>query len=523
MARFIVKPTDDGFGVYAGDAAPADQPRFTSPLETSADAVCAFMNEGPVQEYGNSLDDFTTRVRRAFERLYKSPDSYEMSIWVTDVFTDHVVAREKDRYFSIPFTQEGETITFAPRDQWQQVMLDYVPVTETLQPDSVPCHIAFVSEFTGTPPDVPLAAGVDRELLERLPNGDPDPNPMYLTLEIARTGAVSGNKFRHTPGLVTSVVEQINQNKPTGIMGHIKPQDRATSFPVADIHWVGAIELNGSAYGKGYLPAGRADVREYYRAEKAKGGKAATSMYGGGPKQTYENGEWSVSPFRMESLDLAPWTRAAWPGPGQFQLTSEMVHDDPPPTQPDESIVEETTMDWSTITYDDLPETVIEMVRQHTPPPAPPATPEPALVAEMDALRNTNTTLNTRVQELENRLAEQAQREFNLLVDALVSEFTDWDTRGMEAAETAVSQLRANFRTVLVAEYQHTRDDDDAPDLKAVAETVWNTSFTGLAGAIRDMLSGGPARIGGRMNNQRRNVEEPTPDQYKAARAKAGF
>jgi hypothetical protein len=477
-----------------------------------------------ISEYGDSLDDFTSNVRRAFDRQFASPTG-DMDTWPVDVFPDHVIVRSGDHYYRVPFTQgDNNTFTFSPQAEWTQVMLDYVPVFESLAADSVPLRVVFVSEFQSSPPDIPLAPGVDRELLERTPNGERDPNPMYLTLEVARVGAVSGNKFKHTPELVDSVVEQINTDRPGGIMGHIKPQDRGVSFPIADIHWIGATRVGESAWAKGYIPSGRQDVREYYRAEKAKGGKAATSLYGGGRKQTYNNGEWSVQKFKLESLDLAPWTRAAWPGTGQFTLTAEIQANDSPQT---EKIPVEEQMDinWDEITYEDLPASVVEMVMARNPvpdpEPAPPVEPDQTLVTELTQVRETNDALTTRVQELENELADNRAKAFDLMVDQIVAEFTDWDVQGNEKAASAVTDLRSNFRTVLVAEFAATRAQDEAPELQAVAETVWNATFTNMAAAIRDLVSGGPARIA--RSHSFRDVELPSADAVKRARAKMGI
>lgn len=476
-----------------------------------------------VSEYGNSLDDFTSKVRRAFNTTFESPLTGEMNIWVVDVFPEHVVAREGNTYHKIAMPQTDPTVTFAPRDQWEVVQLDYVPVAETLDTESF--QITFVSEFSATAPDVPLAPGVDKALLEQTVDGQPDLSPMYLTLKVAEAGAVSGNKFRHTPELVSAVVEQINTVKPSGIMGHIRPEERSTAFPVADIHWVGAIEVDGAAYAKGYIPAGRAEVREQYRAEKAKGGKAATSLFGGGPKKTLNNGEWTATPFRLDSLDLAPWSRAAWPSTGEFALTAETLD----PTLQSEAVEQENTMPdeikWDEIKYADLPAEVVEMVlaenKPDDPPPAPPAEPDQALVTELQGVKDANTTLTTQVKEMSDELAARRQREFEQTIDAIVAEFTKWDTAGHEAAETAVENLRTSFRAAVVAEFTNTRGQDTPPELSTVAETVWESSFTGLASMVRDLVAGGSARVG--RSRRQTDVETPNADETQKAMAAFGI
>ncbi len=84
---------------------------------------------GWVQEAGGSLDDFINRVRDAFYKQHQGDLGY--SVWVVDVFPDHVVVRTNDHYYRVELAVTDEAVTFGDRAAWQEVKLDYVPVVST--------------------------------------------------------------------------------------------------------------------------------------------------------------------------------------------------------------------------------------------------------------------------------------------------------------------------------------------------------------------------------------------------------
>lgn len=96
----------------------------------------------PIREAGGSLDDFISRVRDAFFTTFRRPES-DYYPWVVDVFEDHVITSEQDqgqrRYYTVAMTVTDEAVTFAAREDWQEVKLDYVPagaaVSEALRLD----------------------------------------------------------------------------------------------------------------------------------------------------------------------------------------------------------------------------------------------------------------------------------------------------------------------------------------------------------------------------------------------------
>ncbi len=84
---------------------------------------------GWVQEAGGSLDDFINRVRDAFYKQHQGDLGY--SVWVVDVFDDHVIVRMEDHYYRVELAVTDEAVTFGDRVGWQEVKLDYVPVVST--------------------------------------------------------------------------------------------------------------------------------------------------------------------------------------------------------------------------------------------------------------------------------------------------------------------------------------------------------------------------------------------------------
>jgi hypothetical protein len=451
--------------------------------------------ESRIAEIGNSIDDFTSKIRDAFAKKFSND---VVDWWVPDVFDTYVVAKNFDEgHWKVPFTlDENGNPDFAPRSEWQRVIVDYRVVSEThpLAHDE-DVQFTFVSEFRGSYPDVPFAEGVDRATLEA---GDDD--PMYLTLPVAKVGAVSRSKLRHTPEFVSSVVSQINDYRPGGIMGHIKLQDRSTLFPVSDIHWVGAtLAEDGTAWAKGYIPNSKKEVRKHYQLEKAKGGKAAISLYGIGPRHAHQNGDWTPKPFTLEAVDLAPWQRAALPLTGDFELTSEMVGDStPPPTEPEESNMPQ-DIKWDDIKLEDIPQTVVEMVMAANPPapPAEPVTP-PEVVSQITGLTSQVETMQTIISELQATNEALRKSQFEASVDQLVAEYTDWNTAGVEAAEKALETLRKGFKTALVAEFNARMSlvseqtaPDDLPDLTTIAAELWAADHEPMAEAVKLMIAGG--------------------------------
>jgi hypothetical protein len=179
-----------------------------------------------------------------------------------------------------------------------------------------------VRELRGDYPDVPFAAGVDREALTA---GDDD--PMFLTLPIGQAGATSGNGRHYDEEWIRELERQTVEGRPVGTMGHIAPGDRATAFPPEAIHWVGAARQGELLWGKGYVPPGPA--RERIRRYKATGAKIATSIDAfaeGVYDAALKAYRMAAKSLRLNQIDIAPADRAGIPALATVPvITTEMA------------------------------------------------------------------------------------------------------------------------------------------------------------------------------------------------------
>lgn len=446
-----------------------------------------------VKEFGGSMDDFINRVRTSFERTFNlDAGPGNDPIWVTDVFPTHTVVRRGERYFKVPFTASDDEIAFAPRDKWQVVDLAYVPVGETVADETVREMVqdTLVSEFGGQVPSVPFAPGVDvKALLE----GDPD--PMFLVLPISEEGRVSRNGLIHDAELAESLVQQIAEEKPGGIMGHIAEAERNTAYPVSQVHWVGAMRVGGKVWAKGYIPKTQVTVREEFRLLKAKGGRAATSIYGRAVREL-EHGDarkWRARKFLLEQIDLAPYARASLQGSGEFALMAEMEGE---PNMAPQEAQETNKMDRKTVLAE-LTADEIKALPQF-------AAVRAALLQEFEAEHETTDRIaeleeqvsakTKRVAELEAEtaahvatIAEYQAKQFAQDLDAKIAELTDWQVNTDEG-RTKLASLRAIIKTLAQAKLGEVRE-------MAKAETTLTELMEGdlvkpLAEMTRDALAG---------------------------------
>jgi hypothetical protein len=193
---------------------------------------------------------------------------------------------------------EGQ-ISFVPTTAWVAVQLTYTAEIHAIRGNTI-------GEFRGSPPDVPVFADVN---MQELTNGDEDPT--YLILPIGKAGAVSANRRLYDDAFVTELERQVTAKRPTGIMGHIKAEDRPTEFPAPDVYWIGVKRIGELLWGKAYVPPGAA--KNMVRRLKATGSRIATSIYGTG-RETWDPDKkaYAVASdgFDLEQIDLAPPERA---------------------------------------------------------------------------------------------------------------------------------------------------------------------------------------------------------------------
>lgn len=463
------------------------------------------MGKQPVLEIEGSIDEFMQAVRAAFRQQFETDNTGYL--WVRDIFEEEIIAEEESddgvQLWRVPMTVDGEEISFEAREAWEKVKLTYTAEMISAQ---------VVTEFKSGYPEVPARPGVD---LEALTAGDESPH--FLTLEVSHVGRVSRNGLLHTQDLADTIVNQINSQAAEGIMGHIKPEERSTAFPVSDIHWVGAIRSGDQAWAKGYIPKTAENVREHFRILAATGGKAATSITGPAVREFVDktNGVWQAKGFELEQLDLAPFSRAALPPESGFVLTREMqanyqvdsTEDDAMKTR--EDIIRE-------LKVADLPASLVEaVVADHQ-----------AKNQEGDRIQELEQAVqdkDTIISELRGQVQTYQKRDFEDEVDAVIAELVKLDAgdgKDKEDRQKKIDAFTRNFRRTLLAEI-----GDEKPEREQLQETakgLWEDEFQWLAETLRDALMGPGATVSERVRKTRHEIED-TPEAREAASQKTGI
>lgn len=186
---------------------------------------------------------------------------------------------------------------------------------EVRMPESFELLGTYVSEFGGRFPDVPAAPGVDLPGIK-----EDDPDPMFVTLPLLRIGGRSEHGFQWSKPDVERVVAQINEKKVEGILGHPKPEERASRYPLPKLRWIGAMidASTGVAWGKAYIPTYAKDVREHFRLAKRTGARVGTSVYG-------LRGDKGLSDMTLEEIDVGHPDRLGFPEAAAIpRITSEL-------------------------------------------------------------------------------------------------------------------------------------------------------------------------------------------------------
>ena len=355
-----------------------------------------------------------------------------------------------------------------------------------------------VGEFRGDFPTIPVDPCIDQDALVK---GDDD--PFFVTLPIARIGETSANGLVYDEELVGAIEAQIVGRG--GTMGHLKPSERDTAFPVEDVDWVGVQREGDTTWAKGYIPPGEA--REFVRRLMARRGRLATSIYGPfDQREPLQDGKWRAKGFRLEQLDLAPADRAALKLGGQFQVTAQME------TEPEiEEEINMATKDEliAELTAGDIPQTVREQI-----------------VREWQAQNDTQAQLNEltgerdnaqkQATELQTQLDQYLVREFDAKLDARIVELIDWQVTG-EDAQGKLDALKHQLKARILAEMG---TDRKVERLAEISESVWG-ELKPLAEMVRDALAGPRAVVSGKIRDSRKI--EDTPETRRKARATLGI
>lgn len=342
-----------------------------------------------------------------------------------------------------------------------------------------------VSEFRGSFPDVPIAAGVDMDALRAH-----DTDPVFLTLPIIpQIGATSRNGLLYDETLAASIVAQINEKRPDGIWGHLREDERSTAFPEPAATWIGAVKVDNAVWAKALISG---PAKERIRRLKATGGQIATSIYGKGDYEPVSAGVRRLKNFDLESLDFAPPARAALRNGVQPIVTAETEQ---------ETVEVDKTQIIAELTVNEIPSHLRTQIVETA-----------SVVAE---LRQAVSDRDVLVSELQTTVAEYRRREFGTAVKAKVAALTNWPV----TEATAVAKLEAFRRTLesrIVTELA-----GDASKLETVAETVW-ADLQPLAETVRDALAGPAAIVTSKVSSKRPTLED-TPEARAKARAEFAF
>lgn len=354
-----------------------------------------------------------------------------------------------------------------------------------------------VSTLRGKVEDVPIADGVDMEEIRRS-----DPDAMFVTLPIAEIGAISNNGLLYDEALVNSLEEQINTKRPGGIFGHLKEEERSTSFPLPAGLWVGAKLFGETLWAKSYIPPGA--VRNHMGNLKKVGGEIATSIYGKGKYERVKDGVRRLDNFRLESLDFAPPERAALGLGAVPHLTSEMETEQEPIMADKAQVIAE-------LTLADIPATLRDAIVAE-------ASKQDETQATIAELTSTVTAKDEVISELNKQVDAFRLERLTAAIDTRVAELTDWqvtDDAGKEKLKKMRDLLKSQILTRLGS-------DPKAERVAEMADAAWE-DLKPIAEMMRDALSGPAAIVNGKVRETGRPKLEDTPENRQRAAAEMGI
>ncbi len=126
--KYHIVEVDGKYGVaQAGEDTPCD-----SELFDSAEAATPHLDELTAKDTeakgGIDLDAWTGRVYSAVRAMFPSSPYEASEVWAERVYDDAVIISAGQTKWRAPYTMDGETVTFAPVQQWTEVEMTYVPV-----------------------------------------------------------------------------------------------------------------------------------------------------------------------------------------------------------------------------------------------------------------------------------------------------------------------------------------------------------------------------------------------------------
>lgn len=96
------------------------------------------LNDMDENEKAISLDKQLQAIHQTFYRLYSgmgAGGAMDCECWVVETYDTHIIARMSEKYYRVPYTVEGEGVTFAPAAEWQMVeeKREWVDVVKALK------------------------------------------------------------------------------------------------------------------------------------------------------------------------------------------------------------------------------------------------------------------------------------------------------------------------------------------------------------------------------------------------------
>lgn len=157
-----------------------------------------------------------------------------------------------------------------------------------------------------------------------------DQNPEFAIVRVEE--GWSNSKRLWPAEVLVSIAEQVNELEPVGHLGHIKPEDMATSFPDPQTTWIGAMtrdepsrqsDRKGKqvkvAYFAGYNLSG-AKIRDYIKSRAVRG----ISWSGLANQRVVPGKGVEVTRYQLTSLDWARKLVEGMPTTGIVAIASEM-------------------------------------------------------------------------------------------------------------------------------------------------------------------------------------------------------
>ncbi|MFA4973740.1 MAG: hypothetical protein WC683_14105 [bacterium] len=285
-----------------------------------------------------SLNALLEELDAAVAGSSKFPTDRDSRAWARWVFPTQVVVAtfkdNKETLWRADWSRDAEgKIAFSEVVQVEEVPI-FRPVSEiaNFEASFAPAILSIsagddeviestlVWEFEGKHPAIPTFANVNTELLfaEDQAQGT---DPFLVVMPVARVGETSKNGRHYDENLVSAIERQLPGLG--GVRGHVPVKDRGNAYPPEVVDWIGARRIGQTLWAKAYVPPG--PTRDEIRRLKARGGKLATSIYGVMRRKVAPNGKVSEPELILESLDLAPPSRAALDLGGEFAVVSEIA------------------------------------------------------------------------------------------------------------------------------------------------------------------------------------------------------